>query len=105
MADNKFMKSPMGTLCNPKNSELQIEQECIAACRKLGIAYLGPFNRPGDFPKCVFTEGLNPICHFNTSPIPGRTNVNPKHAAICKKNDYQGTLKKRLRRCNNDFYY
>ena len=92
----------MGTLCNTKNSELQIEQECIAACKELGITYLGPWNGPGEFPKCQFTEGLNRVCHFNTSPIPGRTNVNPKFAAICKKIDYSGTLKKRLRRCNND---
>ena len=100
----------MGTLCNTKNSELQIEQECIATCRELGITYLGQWNGPGDFPNCTFTEGLKVVCRvrhrvcpFNTSPIPGRTNVNPTYATICKKIDYSGTLKKRLIRCNDDF--
>ena len=93
------MKSPIGTLCNTQNSEIQTEQECIAACRKLGITYLGPWNGPGDFPKCTFTEGLNRVCHFNTSPIPGRTNVNPKYAAICKNIDNSGTLKKKVFGC------
>ena len=65
--------------------ELQTEQECINACSELGYQYLGSWNGPGDFPKCTFTEGGNRVCHFNTSPVPGRTNVNSEYAAICKK--------------------
>ena len=92
--DHKFLKSPMGTLCNTRKWELQTEQECIAACRELDITYLGPWNGPDDFPKCTFTEGLDRACYFNTSPTPGRTNVNPKYAAICKNNHYSGTVNK-----------
>ena len=83
--DENFWKSPIGALCNPQSSELQTEQECKDACNKLSISYLGSWNGPGDFPKCTFTEGLNRVCHFNTSPIPGRTNVNSKYSAICRK--------------------
>ena len=80
-----FQKSAKGKLCNPQTLELQTEQECINACKELGYPYLGSWNGPGDFPKCTFTEGLNRVCHFNTSPIPGRANVNSEYAAICKK--------------------
>jgi len=80
-----FQKSNKGTLCNPQTLELQTEQECINACSVLGYQYLGSWNGPGDFPKCTFTEGGNRVCHFNTSPVPGRTNVNSEYAAICKK--------------------
>ena len=72
---------------------------------------MGPWNGPGDFPKCTFTEGGNRVCHFNTSPIPGRTNVNPTYAAICKKIDNSGTLKKKVFGCqliifrNNILYH
>jgi len=79
-----FQKSAKGTLCNPQTLELQTEQECINACKELGYPYLGSWNGPGDFPKCTFTEGGNRVCHFNTSPAPGRTNVNSQYAAICK---------------------
>ena len=79
-----FQKATMGTLCNPQTLELETEQECINACNALGYPYLGSWNGPGDFPKCTFTEGLNRVCHFNTSPVPGRTNVNSQYAAICK---------------------
>ena len=79
-----FQKSAKGTLCNPQTLELQTELECINACKELGYPYLGSWNGPGDFPKCTFTEGGNRVCHFNTSPAPGRTNVNSQYAAICK---------------------
>jgi len=85
VAGPAFQKSAKGTTCNQQNLELQTEQECINACNELGYPYLGSWNGPGDFPKCTFTEGLNRVCHFNTSPSPGRTNVNSQYAAICKK--------------------
>merc|ERR1712223_768602 len=78
-----FQKSAKGTTCNPQNLELQTEQECINACNELGYPYLGSWNGPGDFPKCTFTEGGNRVCHFNTSPSPGRTNPNSQYSAIC----------------------
>ena len=80
-----FEKTTMGTLCNPVAQELATEAECITACGQLGFPYLGSWNGPGDFPKCVYTEGLNKVCHFNTSPSPGRVNVNSKYSAICTK--------------------
>ena len=79
-----FQKSAVGTLCQPQNLELQTEQDCRTACSKLGYPYRGSWNGPGDFPKCVFTERVNRVCHFNTSSQPGRTNVNGKYAAICR---------------------
>ena len=83
-----YQKSPAGTLCHPQHfpysMEIKTEQECRAACTILGYPYLSPWNGPGDFPKCVFTEKLNRVCHFNTSPFPGRSNVNQNYSAICK---------------------
>ena len=84
---NAYEKSTIGYLCKDQKSEIQNEQECIVACRTFGYPYLGSWNGPGDFPKCTFTEGLNKVCHFNTSPNPGRFNVNPKYAAICKTSE------------------
>ena len=81
----KFEKSAQGSLCNPQNNELATEGDCITACAELGIQYSGSWDGPNDFPKCVYTEGLNKVCHFNTSPNPGRTDINPKYTAICKK--------------------
>ena len=79
-----YQKSRTGTLCQPQSMEIQTEQECIIACAKLRYPYLGSWNGPGDFPKCVFTERLNRVCHFNTSFQPNRFNVNQNYAAICK---------------------
>ena len=84
-SDITYQKSPMGSLCKSQDMELETEQECKEACLQLGFPYLGSWNDPGDFPQCTFTEGLNRVCHFNTSPTPGRTNVNSQYAAICKK--------------------
>ena len=84
-SDKRFQKSPMGSLCQSQDLELETEQECKEACLKLGYPYLGSWNDPGDFPKCTFTEGLNKVCHFNESPSPERIKVNPKYAAICKQ--------------------
>merc|ERR1712212_650757 len=39
----------------------------------MGIEYLGSWDGPGEIPKCTYTEGLNRVCHFNTSPNPSRT--------------------------------
>merc|ERR1712126_721131 len=49
----------------------------------MGINYLGSWNGPGEMPKCTYTEGLNRVCHFNTSPSPSRTNVRKEYSAIC----------------------
>ena len=81
----KFEKAAKGSLCNPQTNELAKEGDCITACAELGFQYLGSWNGPGDFPKCLYTEGFNKVCHFNTSPSPGRTKPNPQYAAICKK--------------------
>ena len=83
--EDRFEKSSMGTLCNSKNIELQTEDECKIACAELGFSYKGSFNGPGDFPKCQYTEGGNRGCYFNTSPSPGRSDVNSKYSAICAK--------------------
>ena len=80
----------MGTLCNSTELELQTEQECKIACAELGFPFKGIWNGPGDFPNCVFTEGLDRVCHFNTSPKPGRTSVNSKYSAICKRENLHG---------------
>ena len=83
-----YQKSRAGTLCQPQHfpysMEIETEQECKTACTILGYPYLSPWNGPGDFPKCVFTDKSNRVCHFNTSPFPGRSDVNPNYAAICK---------------------
>jgi len=78
-----YKKSSMGKLCDYQALEIQTEQECINACAAMGITYLGSWNGPGDFPKCTYTEGLNRVCHFNTSPSPGRSSVNSQYSAIC----------------------
>jgi len=78
-----YAKSAMGTVCNPQTKELATEAECRTACAELGITYLSAWNGPGDFPACVYTEGLNKVCHFNTSPNPDRTNIRAEYAAIC----------------------
>ena len=79
-----YQKSRTGTLCQPQGMELQTEQECRTACAKLRYPYRGSWNGPGDFPKCVFTERMSRVCHFNTSWNPSRTNINQGYAAICK---------------------
>ena len=78
-----YKKSNMGSLCSEQAYEIQTEQECISACKSMGITYLGSWNGPGDFPKCTYTEGGNRVCHFNTSPSPGRSNPNSQYSAIC----------------------
>jgi len=83
-----YVKAPKGALCGQYGfTELATEADCRAACADLGYpmdANNPSWNGPGDFPACLYTEGLNKVCHFNTSPNPGRTNVNAQYAAICK---------------------
>merc|ERR1719370_707164 len=49
----------------------------------MGIEYLGSWDGPGEIPKCTYTEGLNRVCHFNTSPNPTRTAIRKEYSAIC----------------------
>lgn len=83
-----YKKSNMGSPCSKQAYEIQTEQECISACKSMGINYLGSWDGPGDFPKCTYTEGKNRVCHFNTSPNPSRAKVFRKepakdYSAIC----------------------
>ena len=87
ISNERFLKTKIGTLCNPQSSELQTEQDCKDACGEFGYPYKGSWDEEGGFPKCQFTEGVNRVCHFNTNPNPDRTREYPKYAAICKKSD------------------
>ena len=79
-----YQKSAMGSSCSKRALEIKKESECKQACTELGITYLSPWDGPGDFPGCTYTEGLNKVCHFNTNKNPGRSNLNPNYSAICK---------------------
>jgi len=78
-----YKKSNMGSACSEQAYDIQTEQECISACQSMGIEYLGSWDGPGEIPKCTYTEGLNRVCHFNTSPNPSRTAIRKEYSAIC----------------------
>ena len=89
-----YEKAAKGSFCNPQTNQLTTEAECRTACNELGYTMDGnhpSWNGPGDFPACLYTEGLNRVCHFNTSPNPATSIQNvpapgkTEYAAICKK--------------------
>ena len=65
------------------NKEIWSEKECKQAATELGFQWGNSWDGPGDFPACLYVEDGNKNVHFNLSPKPARTNVNPKYAAIC----------------------
>ena len=83
--DATVIKIQVSTLCTAEGLyEITSEVGCKEAAETLGLTWGSKYNGPNDFPKCFYTDdGRNHVI-FNTSPKPGRTNLHPKYAAICK---------------------
>ena len=80
-----FKKIQLGTLCDSQSmDEIQSAKECVTAAEHLGLQWAHSWNGPNDFPGCLFAQDGRNKVYFNTSPRPGRTNLNPRYSAICK---------------------
>lgn len=64
--------------------EITSGAKCRQAASKLGLTWAYSFNGLHDFPGCFHTEDDRNKVYYNLSPNPGRTNLNPNYAAICK---------------------
>ena len=79
-------KIQLGTLCSTKSfNEIESADKCKAAATKLGLKWEGTWSGKGDFPACFHAEDGRNTVFFNTNQNPGRTNLNQRYAAICKK--------------------
>ena len=79
-------KIQLGTLCSAEDfDEIESADECQAAGTKLGLKWKGAGSWTGDFPACFHAEDGRNTVYFNSDQNPGRTNLNQKYAAICKK--------------------
>ena len=83
------MKATLGQQCNNLNIEVSSEDECELAANQLGLEFAKSWNGPGDFPACLYAkehtnaDKRNKV-FYNSSPNPGRTNLNSNYAAICR---------------------
>ena len=64
--------------------EITSETRCRQAASKLGYQWAQSFNGSNDFPGCFNAEDGRNKVYYNLSPIPGRTDLNHRYAAICK---------------------
>ena len=64
--------------------EITSKNKCMQAASKLGLKWAESFNGPNDFPGCFYAEDGRNKVYYNLSPNPGRANLSPKYAAICK---------------------
>ena len=78
-------KIESGTLCSAKSlNEIKSADDCKAAATELGLLWTQSYRSKGDFPACFHDRSNN--VWFNTHQNPGRTNLEKRHAAICRGN-------------------
>ena len=79
-----YEKMPVGSMCTDIKLEITSAIECKSAGELLGLRWASTWGGGGDFPACIYADDGRKTVYFNTSPSPGRTNVNPRYSAICK---------------------
>ena len=86
LGDSNYKTAAKGSMCSELSDEINSETECKNAATKLGLKWGLAWNGPNDFPACLYAQDGRNLVYFNSSPNPGRENVNSTYAAICKSN-------------------